>query len=69
MGHGNSDGSRLVRIRARENTRHWQRPLSVNPYATVPKSVMRQLASEQIATKEAYTRRLNELLSNQKELN
>jgi hypothetical protein len=65
MSHGNSDGGRLVRIRARESAKHWNRPLSINPYAVVPRDVLKQLASEQIATKEQYTARLQELLKGQ----
>jgi hypothetical protein len=63
VGHGNSDGSRVAKIRARESMRHWARPLTMpNPHAAIPDAVLKQLASERLPDKQTYTARLQELL-------
>jgi len=55
-------GDALVRVR--RNQMGWLKPFrSENPYAEIPRDVLKQLASEQIVSKELYTQRLNELMA------
>ena len=51
-------------VRVRRNQMGWLKPFrSENPYAEIPRDVLKQLASEQIASKDLYTQRLNELMA------
>jgi hypothetical protein len=57
---GSSAMSRVARDRMA-----WAKPLPrmESPYAAIPSDILKQLAREQPATKEDYTKRLNELLA------
>lgn len=55
-----------VGSRTRREQMTWSKPLppAENPHAAIPSGVLEQLGREQLPpTKEAYSRRLNELLA------
>ena len=51
--------------RVARNRMAWVKPLPKveNPYSAIPSDILKQLGREQPATKEDYTKRLNELLA------